>query len=393
MTELSTAAIAVATLLLLGLTAALHLRPRVNLNGLQLFQMWLSASAYGEHKNDNQDDSQWAKRLAAASIWNPSLPHIEVAIAHPERLHREYTSVNLRERLIASDDERSRWHLLFRDNPNHDIHDLFANLDADPAYSPANYLGSHWSWEAIIGGRPWNQATALNQQRTWVIVGRPHHPDIIDLTESMANIIGPKCHLVSEGMPVKPEYLAHPVVTEASKRRTPDELTSIARFIQVLTEVVPDISDRLVLVGVGPGIQTILETMRTAPALRDRVDGVVSIGGIIRGLDGAEGHLAWDSCMQWLQNEFRHDTMDLEAVGTTPYFCMQWLNMEQSPPGAHGLRLENSRFPTPSTKGISRESIDVVDLGVVDIHSGLEPQTIARAIWGSVRSWLDASSA
>lgn len=393
MTELSTVAIAVATLLVLGLAATLHLRPRVSLDGRQLFQMWLSALVYGEHKSDGEDDFQWTTRIATASIWNPSMPHIEVAIAHPERLHSEHAPADLRERLIDSDDERSRWYMLFRDNPNHDILDLFANLDAHPAYSPANYLGSHWSWEAITAGHSWDQATALNPKRTWVFVGKPHHLDIIDLTESMARVIGPKCHLVSEGMSVKPEYLAHPVVTEASKRRTPDELTSIARFIQVLTEVIPDISDRLVLVGVGAGIQTILETMRTAPALRDRVDGVVSIGGIIRGLDGAEGHLAWDSCMQWLQNEFQHDAMDLEAAGTTPYFCMQWLNMEQSPPGAHGLRLENSRFPTPSTKGISRESIEVVDLGVVDIHSGLEPQTIARAIWGSVRSWLDASSA
>ncbi len=211
---------------------------------------------------------------------------------------------------------------------------LFDDPEAlGPEFAPACSLGPQVTWEDVAA---WNEAvvSALRRRHEhtrFAVLGRP------GLVAPLGEALGEERALVA----------------------TADELEAL----------VPELSDRLVVVVAGAEVAALLETAKASPALRDRMRAVVGLGVQLEDLEA------------WLAEHFTHERMDTEVSRATPWFHLAWVDQGVDPLGVVGTPLATTRFPTPPVPPTGRVALEPIDLGVLPgPSSGLDDTLLARAL-------------
>lgn len=143
---------------------------------------------------------------------------------------------------------------------------------------------------------------------------------------------------------------------------------------------------QVVVAASGTAAPALLRVMAADPLLRDRVLAVVMVGGAVGGRLDARGWWGETACRDWLEANFRHETLDVEAVRAVPWVCLAWLDPQLAVPGLPGLPVEHQRLPRPGFVGTGGfleprepEVLRVLDLGVLD------PAAAGPEVWGALR--------
>jgi hypothetical protein len=348
----------------LGVVLAWLQWPRpVALDGERWFKTFLVTLLRGELESDGFEAwdhavRSWvpyhpAGRFPERKVMNPLGATLPGALLAGER--------SLLEALHECASPQERWVRMFDDDEG-----ARATLMDDPvelghAYNPSTYVGADKGWEAVAR---WGRSEGDFFDR--LLRRLDAHWFFVGPTQGEARSIPSLAALLGE-------------------RGTRIDLSGEA-LIQHLENALPNVSDRCVLVGEGAGIVHILNALRDRAMLRDQVVAVVSIGGIIGGLEGETGVLGTMAREDWLEAWFKHRHLDSEVVRQTPYMALQWLDRAQWPPGAAGLAIANARFPPVPEEPI--ETIEVVDLGVLPADDRLPNRQVARALVAVVSCWV-----
>jgi len=236
-----------------------------------------------------------------------------------------------------------------------------------PAYDPRTYLGPGLGWDAVARHATTDVLTADLARvlpARWILVeGRPDRAVARTVLPSLRALL--------------PDTVVVPFGDGA-----PDPLDEIA------TAAAPDSADRLVLAGEEAGVARIMRLMHANAALRDKVVGVVSIGGVIGGRDDEEGPYGRAACADWLAASFVQHELETDVVRLTPWLAVQWRDPDVQPPGLRGLPLAAQRFPTPDAEGATAQTMEVVDLGALPTDPALDPALVARALVAVTTLWV-----
>ena len=348
----------------LAVVLALLQWPRpVELDGERWFKSLLVTLLRGEL--ESQGFASWDRAVRAWVPYHPAGRFPERKVMNPLGAHLPGALVDGERALIEALHEcatpEQRWARLFDEDEA-----ARATLMDDPvelgrAYDPATYLGSEQGWEAVAR---WGSHDSAFQ-------------------EHLLRRMDAQWFLVESGS--GPARVIPSLATLLGERGAQVDLSGDA-LVQYLEAALPHVGDRCVLVGEGAGIVHILNALRDRVQLRDQVVAVVSIGGVIGGLEGEPGQLGTVARRDWLEAWFQHRHLDSEVVRRTPYMALQWLDRSQWPPGAEGLEIAHARFPQVPEEPI--ETIEVVDLGVLPADDGLPSLQVARALMTVVSCWI-----
>lgn len=229
-------------------------------------------------------------------------------------------------------------------------------LDLGPAYDLATVVGASWDELAAWGGGDEAFAAALRRRLPvrWVLVRGASTPR--DLVGALREEIGD----------------AIEVPWDAERGMD----AGVAAVVEAMRAGTPDPADRLVLAADGEGALLVLKALFGEPLLRDRVLGVVAVGGRLAGRDeaGPFGELA---VRDWMEAHFGHDALDTEMMRATVYASVPWLDRD----------VTDQRFPTPKGEP-GASSLETVDLGPLPVDPELPLKLVARALWAWTVAWI-----
>lgn len=386
---------AVLALVVLAAATAFAL-PRVpTLDGERWFKLWLTTRLRGLVEREGGDAEAWAGAVVRYVPWHPAGRLPERKITAPERpppMPALDGELALLEALQQVEGREARWARLYDEDEEGLVERLVDPATLGTDYDPSTWLGAEAAWDAIADQRPEELAEVLRRgtDARWVFVGERVDPALPDVDEVLLELLGPLGTRWDPEAAVEPHPQADALRRDIAARRDADETERALHLLATLHQLAPDHGDHVVLVGVGTGIQVVLEAERASAVLRDQTQAVLSLGGVIHGLDARDDGLAWERVQTWLQAHFRHDILDLEAAHRTPYLALQWLDRAADPPGVAGLPLDRARFPEPPMKGVRREALQVVDLGPLPADPELPTTDVALALWGTVLGWIRA---
>lgn len=181
-----------------------------------------------------------------------------------------------------------------------------------------------------------------------------------------------------------------PPVLDALARLLPDatRIPFGAELSAILEPLLPQVSDRVVLVAEEAAVTDVLHLLVEDLGLREHVLAVVSLGGVIGGRTDEDGPYGEAKCQDWLGAHFRQTELDTDVVRLTPYFALQWLTHGVWPPGVPGLPLQASRFPEPDATDAPVITVEAVDLGLLPTDRDLPADAVARALIAVVCGWV-----
>lgn len=374
MTDPATLAVAGVALVVAMVAGWLHLPRPPQLEGERWFKVMLTTLLRGRIENEGGSVEDWERQVVRFVPFHPAGRHPERKVGSPTAAAIDGAAlsgeVGLVEALAKLPDAAARWaHLYDTDEVG-----LAARLE-DPAelgadYDPAQALGPGAEWDDLAA---WAHAEGFAEvldrhvSTRWVLVdGAPS--DAPDVLSALARVVGDRGVRVAwDGT------------------RDPD--AGAAAVVAACAAVAPERSDRLVLVGAGEGALLVTRALTVGPDHRDRMLGVVAIGGALGGFPDREGPYGQARVGDWMEAWFRHDKLDLEIARVRPWFSVQWLDREADPFGAFGLSLRAQRFPEPFDPNSADPSIDVVDLGVLPPDADLPVDLVAKALWAVVACW------
>lgn len=339
----------------------------------------------------------WFKSLLSSGYPSLTVPYspvgrqVEKILTHPEVAYGSDKALeahrDLRASLIAAPHVAQRWEILF-DGSAQALSSAREGLSED--HRPSRWLGRRATWQ--VAGPEWGTLVAeeeARQQWVWASVGgRTSFGRTIGsppLSQELVTLVG---RLVSR------------LGWLEVGRTTPSHLNALTAWLRwlvgrtwalevlftldALKALVPETDDgtRLLLWTEGRGTPLALRVLRVDMDLRDRVRGVVSLGGWIGGRVDVDGPLSVASCADWNAHHFRHQYLDTEVLRPIPYLSVQWCDIEEEPMGMAGVSVAAQRFPTPDFVGRETESIEAVDLGIVPPGS----ETDAAAIRATLRT-------
>jgi hypothetical protein len=147
----------------------------------------------------------------------------------------------------------------------------------------------------------------------------------------------------------------------------------------------PDRPAARLLVGAsGPGLPVLLRALRGDATLRDRVAGVVSVGGWVLGHPERGDLVGESACRDWMTTWFKHEHLDVEPVRRVPYLSVAWMD-RQGTAIIDGVPVAHMRFPEPGFVGsgamlspVEPPCPWVHDLGALDVD--IDPAATALAL-------------
>jgi len=293
-----------------------------------------------------------AGRFPERKILNPLAARLPGALLEGERA--------LLEGLNKLNTAPERWAWMY----DEDEIGLSARLD-DPIelgapYDPATHLGSDADWEGLAkwgaGDVAFRDQLLQRLEAGWFLIGGRSGPSVIP---ALAELLGDQATILGHD----------------------DD-----NLIQALETALEGVDARGILLGEEAGVVSILNLLRDRADLRDRVLAVVSIGGIIGGMEGEDGRLGTAAREDWMGAWFKHEHLDTEVVRLTPYLSVQWLDRDHMPPGANGIAISNARFPELPDDPV--ETVEVVDLGVIPAVNDLPMNQVAKALWAVTTCWV-----
>ncbi len=335
-----------------------------DLDGERWFKTMLATLLRGELDASERTFEDWevavkawvpyhpAGRFPERKVLNPLAARLPGALLEGERA--------LLEGLTKLQTVPERWARMYDEDEAALASRLDDPLELGPDYDPTERLGAGAGWEELAawgaGEGGFGERLSSRLEASWFLVeGRGGFTVIPEL----AKLLGDRAIRVPGG----------------------DE--DLAKTIEDRLERV---EARGILVGEEAGIVGILNALRDRADLRDKILAVVSVGGIIGGLEGEDGPLGIVAREDWMQAWFSHQHLDTEVVRITSYLSLQWLDRQHMPPGARGLSIAASRFPEPKEE--RTETVEVVDLGVLPAADDLPMAQVARALWAVTTCWV-----
>lgn len=294
----------------------------------------------------------------ASVTWGPLLRWAERKVGHPgveavpgAPLPGE---ASLEEALAALPDVPARWERLLGEA-------CAPALDALPAdQAPARWLGPDVD---VADLRVVAEDAERRLRARWIAVaGDPR--DVPDVAGAFDDVVPWR----ADGVDVDDAPAA---LAEALRARVPDD----------------DPARRLFLVAAGEGTWALLRALAAQPGLRDRVLGVVSVGGWVAGDPDRDDALGEASCTDWMDANWRHELFDTEIVRPTLWASMQWFDPTHEPPGAAGVPIAAARFADPEKVDREPPFVEAVDLGVLPASGGPTADEVARALRVTAGLW------
>jgi len=337
------------------------------LDGERWFKLTLATLARGTIEAGGGDADAWEALVLRTIPYHPAgrMPELKVAnpAAEPPGKLRE-GEAGLLAQLRTTDDRTERWAILY----DRDEHAVRARLEdpfeLGPEYHPSRVVpGTDWDTLASWGAGDAELHTPLvdNAGATWVWVKGDEPPRL-----------GPHLAALVPGLVTVPS-------------RPASQLT------ERMAELLDQPERRLVMFGEGDALPALLQLLADHAGLRDRVQAVVSAGGVIGGrTDHAEGPLSEATRSDWMQRWFGQQHLDTAEVRLTPYISMQWLDRDAWPPGTAGLPLQHQRFGEPAEQGAQHITLESVDLGPLPHRDGLDDRLVAKALLFVVSAWVVA---
>ena len=120
---------------------------------------------------------------------------------------------------------------------------------------------------------------------------------------------------------------------------------------------------RLVILTRGDAVNTVTRVLHSHPLIRDRILGVISLGGAIQGPENKA----------WMDQHFQHLDFDTELNRRTLYMAV-------TDPGASYEDASDQCFPVPPVPPSGWAPIESVDLGPLPL-ADQDPEVMARALW------------
>ncbi len=373
MTEPLTLALAAVTLLVALAAAWAHLPRELSLDGERWFKVLLATGLRGAVDEAGGDAEAWAAAVIRFAPYHPAGREPERKVTAPSVVGLPGAALPgeraLVEALARIDGLPARWARMYDEDERALAVRLDDPAELGPAYDPARVLGPGASWDAVAA---WEDGLKVALDRRlparWVLVdGAPS--GMPDLLGALYAELG--------------DRVAARITWDAGASR--EEAAATVRA--ALAAAAPDPGDRVVLAAAGEGVLLAIAGLREAPDARDRLLGVVALGGTWGGWPGRDGPWGEAAVADAVGAWFRHDQLDAELAHARPWFSAQWLDRSASPPGAGGLPLTHQRPPVPADEGGLESSIARVDLGVLPADADLPAPIVARALWTLVAGW------
>ena len=366
------------------------------LDGERWFKTWLVTLLRGKADADGLEAEAWAADVVRFAPYHPAGRWPERKVTDPggelptPALEGEQALV---EALAALPSPEARWARMY-DLDELALGDRLSDpVELGPDYQPERWLGAGVTWDVIAQAAADPTALAEGLKRAsrakWVLI-RAESRDVPDLLAALAEVLGDRAVWFdpeSAPAPEQPKVLVDGMI---ERRGDPAFAARATALLGLLESMFPTYEERVVLVAEGGEVQVMLEALHSHAPVRDQVEAVLSVGGVIQGLDGVDGPLGWDACTAWMQQRFLHKVFDLEANHRCPYLALQWLDRAAEVPGAGGVPLDRARFPTPQDDGGPVQSMDIVDLGPLPAVPELPTRLVALALWGLTTAWTAA---
>lgn len=321
-----------------------------DLDGERLFKLSLSTLLLGEVERAGGDAAAWESAVRERVPYHPAGRNPEDKIARPESVpsgDARDGEIALLEHLRKLEGAEERLNFLYREAEAGLEALLVDPVELGEAWDPARWIGPEATWDALAAwsGPEDAFARALSRQLgvTWIAVG-------------------------AEGQ------LAQALSDELSAVSCP-----ASDLVETVEKNTATSGSRVVLIAVGDAGLDVLDGMRDHAGLRDRVLALVAVGVPIWGRPGAEGPLSEGARRDWMDANFRHESLDTEAQRLTPYCAIQWLDWSGLSPD--GLGFGHARFGAPG--GLAEAPrIDSVDLGPVPVD--IDRTLLVRALAATV---------
>lgn len=336
---------------------------------------------------------------AARVAWHPLGRLPERKIARPNAEATPGTplvgEVELLRALAALPDAPARWATLRSEGS--------ALLDPDAAlpedHRPARWIGRAATWRSVVAPGGLTEAEARHGLGWLWVRGSPQvgvpdlaaaFPDAVEVPWCQALAGDHASRAARAVVATLRAALAAPggasLAAEVARiSRAALEAAIVSVVGAELVARAGDPSRRWIVLATGEGLPVALRAIQADMALRDRIVGVVSVGGAALG-DPARADLAGEAAARdWMDHHFRHEALDVEVVRPVPYLSVGWLDPRAEPPGAAGLPLVHARFPEPGYVGSGSlfhpkepEVVRVMDLGALDLD--LPGEAVGRAV-------------
>jgi hypothetical protein len=365
LTDPTSVAVAVAAAAVASLAAWFSLPRPPDLDGERWFKVILATLLRGRTDAHGGSADDWERQVLAFVPYHPAGRKPEDKVAHPATIQLSSGPLPgepaLLEALASLTDQPARWRRMYdEDRPGIEAR-LAAPEELGPAYDPRAVLGADWGWDTLAAWGGDDTAfidRLLGRLGRWLLVEGPDRAAAPALASHLKAVLGERATLVAW--------------SEAPLAEATDALRELA------AEQVKEPRDRLIVLGEGAGMHRLLRVLQEEPGLRDRVMGVVSVGGLLAGIAGTEGPCGEAAIRDWMGAHFNHVALDTERIKHTPYLAMQWLDRQAKPAGVSGHPLEAARFPDPSADGF--EMILPVDLGPLPTTSDVPLDLYARGL-------------
>lgn len=327
----------------LALAAAWWTLPRpVALDWERLFKLTLITLIRGEVERAGGDAEAWLTAGRARVWYHPGGRGLVAKLLNPQAVQPPVPArpgeLGLLEALRAAPDPHARLALITQGGGDEPLYEDPASLG--PGWDLAAMLGQGASWEAVAAWGPAVGAALArrNDRVCWVQIGGG-----LELVAAL------------RAAGVRAEGCADPDAAELTKS---------------LHEWTPEPADRLVLLLVDRGASAGVEALLADPSLRDRVRAVVAVGADLGGATGA-----------LLAERFTHEALDTELARRVPYLHLAFADPGVDPLGEPGLPLAHTAWPTPPPSRVGRESVEVLDLGLLPgPRAALGAERLARAL-------------
>lgn len=314
----------------------------------RLFKVSLATRLRGELESVDKGHNDWMVLLGELVPYHPAGRSPEEKIHTPDVSNLLTPALPgeraLTESLSALPDRQARWERMYVNNDQTRDALMSDPNDLGSDYSIRNFLGSEADWAGIA---TWSEGVQRG------------------LSRKLEHIV-----LVGVGGSLGDE------MTELSGLR--GYSCTVAELPERLPKILPNASDRLVLILEGSAALPMVQLLHSDPGLRDRVLMIFSVGADL--CSSEEG-------ATWMASHFNHAEMDTELNRKTAYASVQVMTS----PGSTIQKWAGQRWPVPLESETGRSPIASIDLGPVPpiwLTDDTRRVQFCSALWVCVAAWL-----
>jgi hypothetical protein len=318
------------------IAAWLSVRPAPDLDWERLFKTALVTVIRGEVESVGGDAAAWWGRVRGIVPYQPAAQRPDALLESPDTDEIPVPARDgeraLATTMAALESPAERWAEMFESEVTRQEL-LLDPAMLGPAYDPSTVLAPDLGWDAVAA---WSVALqdALTRRLAEVVVlaAAPWHERLVAAA---------------------PHVRVVPLPVDGA-----DPAADASAIAATLTAN----ADRCFILTTAGVVQPVLRALHATPQLRDRVLGLLHLGGELD--------------REWLAAHFHHEQLDTELNRRTGY--MSLIDVDPDEPLARSWA--DQRFPVPPVPRTGWTPIEAVDLGPLAIDR-VEPELLTRALW------------